>query len=47
LIFQANLTFLLNIIYNKPPNHAGEFWGRGIYFVIGNVKLWEMSNDAP
>ena len=37
---------LLEAISNNDRYNGCVFWGRGIYFVIGNGKLWEISDDA-
>lgn len=37
---------LLESISNNDRYNGCVFWGDGIYFVIGNGKLWEISNDA-
>ena len=37
---------LLESISNNEKYNGCVFWGRGIYFVIGNGKLWEISDDA-
>lgn len=37
---------LLKSISNDDKYNGCVFWGRGIYFVIGNGKLWEISDDA-
>ena len=37
---------LLESISNNDKYNGCVFWGRGIYFVIGNGKLWEISDDA-
>ncbi|MBR5779752.1 MAG: hypothetical protein IKY21_03905 [Clostridia bacterium] len=37
---------LLQAISNNDRYNGCVFWGRGIYFVIGNGKLWEISDDA-
>ena len=37
---------LLEAISNEEKYNGCVFWGRGIYFVIGNGKLWEISNDV-
>ena len=37
---------LLKSISNNDKYNGCVFWGRGIYFVIGNGKLWEISDDA-
>ncbi len=37
---------LLESISNNEKYNGCVFWGRGIYFVIGNGSLWEISDDA-
>lgn len=37
---------LLEAISNDEKYKESVFWGPGIYFVIGNGKLWEISDDA-
>ena len=37
---------LLEAISNDDKYNGCVFWGRGIYFVIGHGKLWEISDDA-
>ena len=37
---------LLESISNDDKYNGCVFWGRGIYFVIGNGNLWEISDDA-
>lgn len=37
---------LLESISNNEKYNGCVFWGRGIYFVVGNGSLWEISDDA-
>lgn len=37
---------LLEAISNNEKYNGCVFWGPGIYFVIGNGTLWEISDDA-
>ena len=37
---------LLESISNDEKYNGCVFWGRGIYFVIGNGEVWEISDDA-
>ena len=37
---------LLEEISENEKYNGCVFWGPGIYFVIGNGKLWEISDDA-
>ena len=37
---------LLEEISNDEKYNNCVFWGPGIYFVIGNGSLWEISDDA-
>ena len=37
---------LLEAISKNDKYNGCVFWGRGIYFVIGNGKLWEIPNDV-
>ena len=37
---------LLEAVSNDEKYNGCVFWGRGIYFVIGNGEVWEISDDA-
>lgn len=43
---EKRINELLESISNNEKYRGCVFWGRGIYFVIGNGEIWEISNDA-
>ena len=45
-IMENRINELLETISNDSKYNGCVFWGRGIYFVIGRGKLWEISDDA-
>lgn len=45
-IMEKRINELLEAISNNDKYNGSVFWGRGIYFVIGNGNLWEISDDA-
>ena len=45
-IMEKRIKELLESISNNDKYSGCVFWGRGIYFVIGNGEIWEISNDA-
>ena len=43
---EQRINELLESISNNEKYNGCVFWGPGIYFVVGNGSLWEISDDA-